>query len=240
MASAQGGLQMVIGDWSKVLVAAATLALAACGSEAPAEAVEDGALAGVEQEVPVMGPQKRILAFGDSLFAGYGVGLENSYPAKLQNALRARGTNAIVVNAGVSGDTTAAGRQRIAYTLDSQAVKPDLVIVELGGNDILRSLPPTETRANLDAILTEIRKRDIDVLVMGMRSPPNLGSVFSSEFDDIYPELANEHDAELVPFFLESIYTKRNLFQSDRIHPTVEGIEELVTDTVDEVEDALD
>lgn len=224
--------------WSNGFALACALALAGCGGENSATGGDDGDPAGAE--VPVMGPTQRVLAFGDSLFAGYGVGLANSYPAKLQSALRARGTNAIIVNAGVSGDTTAAGRQRLAFTLDSQAVKPDLVILELGGNDILRGLPPEETRANLDAMLAEISARDINVLLMGMRSPTNLGGVFGGKFDSIYPDLARKYDAELVPFFLEAIYTDPKLFQNDRIHPTVEGIEILVSDTVDEVEDALD
>ena len=229
---------MVDGGWSKAIALALAIALAGCGSNAPGK---DGAATNPETngEVPVMGPQQRILAFGDSLFAGYGVGKDNSYPARLQAALRARGTNAIIVNAGVSGDTTAAGLQRLGFTLDAQQVKPDLVILELGGNDLLRSLPPSETRANLDAMLAELDKRDIDVLLMGMRSPPNFGAVFTSEFDDIYPDLARKYDAELVPFFLQSIYTDSSKFQSDRIHPTVAGIEALVADTVDEVEEAL-
>lgn len=228
---------MTIRNWSNSIWLVMTLLLAGCGSGSSADVADDGDPSGAE--VPVMGPPQRILAFGDSLFAGYGVGLENSYPAKLQNALRSRGTNAIIVNAGVSGDTTAAGRQRLAFTLDSQAVKPDLVILELGGNDFLRGLPPEETRANLDAMLAEIKARDIDVLLMGMRSPTNLGGMFAGKFDSIYPDLARKYDAELVPFFLEEIYTDPKLFQRDRIHPTVEGIEILVGDTVDEVEDAL-
>ena len=224
--------------WSNGMALACALVLASCGSGNPATSGDDGDPVGAE--VPVMGPQQRILAFGDSLFAGYGVGLENSYPAKLQNALRARGTNAIIINAGVSGDTTAAGQQRLAFTLDSQAVKPDLVILGLGGNDILRGLPPEETRANLEAMMEEIKARDIDVMLMGMRSPTNLGGIFAGKFDSIYPDLARKYDAELVPFFLEPIYTDPKLFQRDRIHPTEEGIEIIVGDTVEEVEDALE
>ncbi len=224
--------------WSNATWLAMALALAGCGSGNKGADGDNGDPAGAE--VPIMGPQQRILAFGDSLFAGYGVGMENSYPAKLQNALRARGVNAIIVNAGVSGDTTAAGRQRLGFTLDSQTVKPDLVILELGGNDLLRSLPPEETRANLDAMVADIKERGIDVLLMGMRSPANLGGVFTTKFDSIYPDLARKYDVELVPFFLESIYTNPKLFQNDRIHPTEQGIEVLVGETVEEVEDALD
>ncbi|MCP5396494.1 MAG: arylesterase [Sphingomonadaceae bacterium] len=214
-----------------------TLFLAACGSpapEAPPKA-EESAL----PDQPVMGPERRILAFGDSLFAGYGVAPEESYPAKLEAALRAQGINARVANAGVSGDTTAAGRQRLAFTLDAQKQKPELVILELGGNDLLRSLPPEQTRENLAAMIEELQKRDIDVLLVGMRAPPNLGPEFVSAFDGLYPELANQYGVKLVPFFLEPIFDKPELIQPDRVHPTAQGIEELVAATRDDVAEAL-
>ena len=230
--------------WSIILACL----LAGCGGNAPADAPAEGRNAGANAgtigadlgaDVPVMGPERRILAFGDSLFAGYGVGAENSYPATLQTALRARGINAQVANAGVSGDTTAAGLQRFAFTLDAQQETPDLVIVELGGNDLLRGLSPDETRANLDAMLTELGKRDIPALLMGMRAPPNYGPEYQQAFDGLYGELARKHGAALVPFFLESIYQDPALFQSDRIHPTEEGIETLVGATVETVVEAL-
>ena len=119
-------------------------------------------------------------------------------------------------------------------------MKPELVILGLGGNDLLRGLPPEETRANLDAMVADIKGRGIDVLLMGMRSPPNLGGVFTTKFDSIYPDMARKYDVELVPFFLEPIYTNPKLFQRDRIHPTEEGIEILVGETVEDVEDALE
>lgn len=220
---------------------AVAVSLAACqGSaseetSAPAEPIE----ASADMEIPVMGSEVNILAFGDSLFAGYGVDQAEAYPAILQNALRAKGINAAVTNAGVSGDTTAAGLQRFAFTLDAQEKAPDLVIVELGGNDLLRGLSPDETRDNLDAMLAELKKRDIDVLLMGMRAPPNYGPEFQAKFDGLYGDLAKQYDADLVPFFLESIYRSPELFQSDRIHPTAEGIEQLVAATVETVEGAL-
>jgi len=186
-----------------------------------------------------MGPERRILAFGDSLFAGYNVDKDDSYPAKLEAALRAKGINARVSNAGVSGDTTAAGLQRLAFTLDAQEAKPELVIVELGGNDLLRNLPPSETRSNIAAMLDELAKRDIPVLLMGMRAPPNLGPEFVSEFDGIYPALAKQYGAALVEFFIEPVFDKPELIQPDRIHPTEDGIEALVGSTVDDVVEAL-
>ncbi len=215
--------------------------LAACGSDAPNAALVPETVAGAEApaEMKVMGPERQILAFGDSLFAGYNVDKGESYPAKLEAALRARGINARVSNAGVSGDTSAAGLQRLAFTLDAQQLKPELVILELGGNDLLRNLPPSETRANLAAMLEELAKRKIPVLLMGMRAPPNLGAEFVSEFDGAYPALAKQYDAALVPFFIEPVFDKPELIQADRIHPTAEGIEVLVASTVDDVAGAL-
>jgi acyl-CoA thioesterase-1 len=214
------------------------LPLAACGQEAPPSQPRAEASASVEP-APVSGPERRIVAFGDSLFAGYGVDKADAYPAQLEAALRAAGVNARVTNAGISGDTSAAGRQRLAFTLDAQEAKPDLVILELGGNDLLRGLSPDETRANFEAMLDELRRREIPVLLMGMRSPPNYGAEFQQEFDGLYPALAEEYGVPLVPFWLETIYQDASLFQSDRIHPTEEGITRLVTATVDEVREAL-
>ncbi|MEZ5694605.1 MAG: arylesterase [Altererythrobacter sp.] len=220
----------------RLLSIAPVLLLAACGAEAPAPKQEDALEAPMEQ--PVMGPERRILAYGDSLFAGYGVDKSDSYPSKLEAALRARGINARVTNAGVSGDTTAAGLQRLGFTLDAQAEKPDLFILELGGNDLLRALKPAETRSNLKAILDELKRREIKVLIMGMRAPPNFGE-FQAEFDAIYGDLAKQYDAALYPFFLEEIYQQPELFQRDRVHPTPSGIAQLVGATADVVSEAL-
>ncbi len=217
---------------------APALLLAACGTEAPpSEPVETAVPDASEQAVE--GPERRILAFGDSLFAGYNVAQADSYPAELQAALRERGINAAVANAGISGDTSAAGLQRLAFTLDAQEQKPDLVILELGGNDLLRGLSPAETRANFEAMLDILKEREIPVLLMGMRAPPNYGPEYQREFDALYASLAQEYGAALVPFWLESIYRDQSLFQSDRVHPTEEGIERLVGATVEDVAKAL-
>ncbi|AWW75341.1 arylesterase [Erythrobacter sp. KY5] len=219
----------------------AALLLAACGSEAPVEAprTEPGAIAEGELAVPVMGEEVRILAFGDSLFAGYNLAEPEGYPERLEAALRGRGINARVIDAGVSGDTSAAGRDRLQFVLDGQGEKPDLFILELGGNDLLRGLSPDETRANFDAMLTTLREREIPVLLMGMRAPPNYGPEYQAQFDAMYRELAQQYDTALIPFWLEDIYEDQSLFQNDRIHPTAEGIEALVASTVDEVQAAL-
>ncbi|MCH2487149.1 MAG: arylesterase [Erythrobacter sp.] len=218
------------------------LALTACGQSAepapePAETTQVAANDDAP-DVPVRGPERRILAFGDSLFAGYGVGTENSYPAKLEDALRARGIDARIVNAGVSGDTSGAGRQRLPFVLDKQQ-DIDLVILELGGNDLLRGIPPSETRANFETMLGELRDRGIPVLLMGMRAPPNYGPEFQREFDALYSDLAQQYGAELIPFWLETVYQRPDLFQDDRIHPTEEGLQVLANDTVAQVAKAL-
>lgn len=221
------------------------LALAGCGGNADEAATVPGAgeeaAGGREASVPVMGPERRIIAFGDSLFAGYGLrdAAGDSYPAKLEAALRAKGINARIVNAGVSGDTTAGGKQRIGFLLDEQKDKPDLFILELGANDMLRGLPPEEAKANLAAMLDELKRREIPVLLYGMRAPTNYGPEYQAEFDAIYGDLAREYGAALVPFWLEDIYQDQSLFQSDRLHPTEEGIEALVESTFDAVKGAL-
>jgi acyl-CoA thioesterase I len=199
-------------NWRKMrdlaMAAIAALALAACGDSNgdPGTTTTRMEAEAETPPIPVMGPQQRILAFGDSLFAGYGLGSGESYPDRLQSALRARGVNADVTNAGVSGDTTAAGLQRLAFTLDAQSAKPDLFILELGGNDLLRGLSPDETRANLAAMLAELKKRGIPVLLMGMRAPPNYGPDYQAQFDALYRDLAREYNAALIPFWLEAIY----------------------------------
>jgi len=221
---------------------AAALTLAACGSEASVDAPArpaDGSIADGELAIPVMGEEVRILAFGDSLFAGYGLAENEGYPERLEAALRGRGINARVVDAGVSGDTSAGGRDRIGFVLNGQEEKPDLFILELGGNDLLRGIEPAETRANFEAMLSNLREREIPVLLMGMRAPTNYGPEFQAEFDAMYGELAGEYDTALIPFWLEDIYQDQSLFLPDRIHPTAEGIEALVASTIEEVTQAL-
>ena len=222
------------------MVLVAAMLLAACADDAPPAPAETGeARNDPAPQAEISGEERRILAFGDSLFAGYGLAEDEGYPEKLQAALRARGIDAAVTDAGVSGDTTAAGRQRIGFVLDTLEAKPDLALVELGGNDLLRGLSPTEARANLAAILEELRKRDIPAVLFGMRAPPNAGPEYQAEFDAMYPALAEEYGVRLVPFFLEAVYDKPALIQQDRVHPTAEGIDALVAATVDEVIEAL-
>lgn len=221
----------------KLVVALATLALGACGSDPAPVPVETGSLA--MPDLPVVGEEVSVLALGDSLFAGYGVEPGQSYPARLEAALRARGINAKIVNAGVSGDTTAGGLQRLDFVLNGMKRPPALVIVSLGGNDMLRGLPPAQTRQNLDELLTRLDQRKVPVLLMGMLSAPNWGADHSRAFNAIYPDLAKKHGATLVPFFLQSVIDKPQLVQADRIHPTAQGIDAMVGATVADVVKAL-
>jgi acyl-CoA thioesterase I len=221
--------------YRRAMVVLLIAGLAAC--DAPAQTAAAPVEAPAEQVVS--GPQRTILAFGDSLFAGYNLAEPEGYPEQLELALRASGINARVIDAGVSGDTTAAGRQRIGFVLDNAADAPDLAIVELGGNDLLRGITPDQTRANLDAILSELGERQIPVLLMGMRAPPNMGADYQAQFDGLYPALAQQHGAALVPFFLEAVYDQPALIQQDRIHPTADGVEALVAATSEAVVAAL-
>ena len=219
--------------------AVATLALAGCGEAQPNAAPTTAASADAPALPPVMGAEQRIVALGDSLFAGYGLEPGQSYPARLEAALRARGINARIMNAGVSGDTTAGGLQRLDFTLNSLPQPPALVIISLGGNDMLRGLPPEQTRANLDAILGKLKARKVPVLLMGMIAAPNLGADYAGQFNPIYPALAKKHGASLVPFFLQPLVDKPALIQADHVHPTAPGIDLLVSETIDQVAKAL-
>ena len=227
--------------YGSLSISVIALMLAACGGEVDDTVAEReaGAQAAAPEEIVVDGVERRIVAFGDSLFAGYDLAEHEGYPEQLQRALRLEGINATVVDAGVSGDTSAAGRQRLAFVLDQQAAKPDLLLLELGGNDMLRGIQPDQTRANFRAMLDELAARQIPVLLMGMRAPPNYGPDYQRDFDTLYGDLAREYGVALVPFWLESIYEDPSLFLSDRIHPTAEGVDRLVADTLDDVKAAL-
>ncbi len=220
-------------------VGLAALMLAGCGNGSVPTGEPQADPAPIEEELPVMGPERRLLAFGDSLFAGYQLGPDEGYPERLEMALRAQGINARVIDAAVSGDTSAAARQRIAFVLDNLDQPPHLAMVELGGNDLLRGITPDQTRANLTAILDELKARNIPILLMGMRAPPNMGAEYQREFDAMYPDLARQYDAALVPFFLQAVYDKPELNQDDRIHPTAEGIEVIVAATIGTVAAAI-
>ena len=166
----------------------------------------------------------RLTVLGDSLVAGYGLPPGQSLPDQLQRDLAARGTAVTVINAGVSGDTTAGGLARLDWSL---ADNPDAVIIVLGGNDMLRGLPPEGTAANLDAIISHLRERGIEVLLAGMLAPRNLGAAYTEAFDAIYPALAGRHDIEFYPFLLDGVALEPALNLDDGLHPNRQGINEI-------------
>lgn len=180
-----------------------------------------------------------ILALGDSLTAGYGLPPRQGFVRQLEAYLRRQGIPARVINAGVSGDIAAQGRQRLRWTLDGLDRRPDLAVVALGANDMLRGLPPAETRAALDAILGELKARGVKLLLAGMVAAPNMGPQFAAGFNAIYPALARVHGASLYPFFLENVAGQRELNQPDGIHPNLRGVRKMVVGIAPKVIGAL-
>ena len=183
--------------------------------------------------------ERLVLALGDSLYAGYGVSQSESFPAMLEHSLQQRGVPARVVNAGVSGDTSAGGLQRLAFTLDGLPRKPDLVLVGLGANDALRGLDPDETRRNLDAILAELQRRQIRVLLTGMMAPRSMGDQYFRSFDAIYPDLAKKYGAALDPFFMDGVITEPQLLLGDGLHPNPAGIRKMAARVAPRAQQAL-
>lgn len=179
----------------------------------------------------------KILAFGDSLTAGYGLPEGDGFVPQLQQALEKMGREVTVINGGLSGDTTAGGLSRLDWML---AEKPDAVIVELGANDMLRGLSPDEARSNLDATLQRIKESGAKVLLVGMLATRNLGADYVAKFDAIYPDLAKVHDVSLYPFFLDGVAAKPELNQQDGLHPTKEGVAVIVGNILPYVEKMLD
>ena len=167
----------------------------------------------------------KILVFGDSLAAGFGLPPEASFAARLEARLQADGIRARVVDAGVSGDTTAGGLARLDWSL---ADKPDLVILELGANDALRGIDPKTVRANLNAMIGKIAASGAKLLLAGMRAPANWGDAYRQRFDGLYPELARAHGVALYPFFLDGVAMRPELNQADGLHPNARGVALLV------------
>ena len=180
-----------------------------------------------------------VLAFGDSLFAGYQLPAGQGFAPQLQDVLRRNGVRAYVTGAGVSGDTSTGGRGRLAWTLDGLKTKPDLVIVELGANDLLRGVPPSVTRANIDAILAELKRRGLRAVVAGMVAPPQVGPAYQNAFNRLYPELARKYDVPLYPFILNGVIGKRELVLPDNVHPNAAGVRRMVTGMLPVVRGAL-
>lgn len=165
------------------------------------------------------------VGFGDSLMAGYQLGPDESFPARLQAALQDKGYDVEIANAGVSGDTTSAGLARLDWSVPDGT---DFVILELGANDALRGISPDITRENLDQMLSRLKERDVDVILAGMLAPPNMGDDYAAGFNPIYPELAEKHGIPLYGFFLDGAITNNDLMLSDGMHPNTAGVDKMV------------
>ncbi len=177
-----------------------------------------------------------LVAFGDSLTAGYGLGPNDSFPAQLERLLKGAGHNVTVANAGVSGDTTAGGLARLAWAVPEGT---EAVILELGANDMLGGLPHARARANLEAIITRLKGRGIEVLLAGMRASRSLGDDYANAFDRIFPELADKYDLIHYPFFLAGVALDQKLNQADGLHPTAAGIAVIAARMVPTVQELL-
>lgn len=172
--------------------------------------------------MPAFAAPVRILAFGDSLTAGYNLPAGQSFADQLEAALKAKGYDATVIQGGVSGDTSMGGKARLDWVM--VGAKADHVIVELGANDALRGIDPAQTEANLDSILGNLKSRQIKVLLAGMLAPPNLGADYQKRFNPIYSSLAKKYGFPLYPFFLDGVAAHPDLQLSDGMHPTVQGV----------------
>jgi acyl-CoA thioesterase-1 len=177
-----------------------------------------------------------IVALGDSLTAGLGLPQSESFPAKLKATLKAQGRNVTVVNAGVSGDTVSAALDRLAWALPPNT---SAVIVELGGNDALKGLPPAQIEASLAKIIERVKAKGLPVLIAGMESPRNMGKDYVDQFHAIYPDLAERYGALLYPFFLDGVALDPGLMQEDGIHPNAKGVDRIVQGILPKVDELL-
>lgn len=189
--------------------------------------------------LPVSGQtdELTIVALGDSLTAGYQLPPDASFPARLEKALRNKGHQVTVINAGVSGDTSAGAFSRLGWAVPEKA---KLVIIELGANDALRGINPDKTQAALEKIIVKIRDNGAEILLTGMIAPPNLGSAYGDRFNAIFPALARKYQTGFYPFFLAGVAARPELNQSDGIHPTAQGVDVIVAGILPAVEVALE
>ncbi len=185
---------------------------------------------------PVLAEPHQIVGFGDSLMAGYGLNPGESFPEKLEKALRAKGHDVVIGNAGVSGDTTSSGLSRLDWSVPDGT---DLVILELGANDMLRGVSPDITEKNLDEMVSRLKARNIAVLLAGMRAAPNLGPDYAAAFDGIYSRLAEKYGLPLYPFFLDGVAADRSFLLEDGMHPNAVGIDRMVERFLPAVEKLL-
>lgn len=186
---------------------------------------------------PVHAAQKTLMVFGDSLVAGYGLPVDQSFPAQLEKKLRENDCDVKVINAGVSGETTAGALSRLEWSLQDN---PDYIILITGANDMLRAIDPKSTRENLRRILDILEQKKIPVLLAGMRSFRNLGEIFGGQYEGMYKELAEKYDTAFYPFFLDGVAMDAALNQQDGLHPNEKGVALIVDKMMDDVEDLLE
>lgn len=182
------------------------------------------------------GEPYRIVGFGDSLMAGYELAPGESFPERLQIALRDRGHNVVIENAGVSGDTTSGGLSRLDWSVPDGT---DLVVLELGANDMLRGVAPSLTEANLDEMISRLKARGIGVVLAGMLAAPNLGPDYAEAFNAIFPRLAEKHGIPLHPFFLDGVVANSDLLLADGMHPNAAGVDRMVEAALPTIEAAI-
>ena len=180
--------------------------------------------------------QLRIVAFGDSLSAGYELPERDGFSKQLEAALKAKGLNVVVENSAVSGDTSSGGLERLDWSI---ADGTDLVVLELGANDALRGIDPALTRSNIDQMIQRLKARNIKVVLAGMLAPPNMGADYTEPFNAIYPELAAQHQVVLYPFFMDGVVTKSDLKLNDGLHPNAKGVAVIVASILPTIEAEL-
>lgn len=203
-----------------VICSVAMIAIAAACTNFTSERIDDAAPR-VLRTPAANDARPKIIAFGDSLTAGFGLAEKESYPYLLQQKLNADGFNYEVINAGVSGDTTLGGVERADWVLENDNTR--IVILQLGANDMLRGMPASQTRDNLEKIIEKAKQRNIEVLFCGMLAPPTMGQQYLRDYNTLFPDLAEKHDLTFLPFLLENIALQKNLNQADGIHPNPEG-----------------
>jgi acyl-CoA thioesterase-1 len=192
---------------------------------APLKSVLGAVIIGAALPPAALATECRLAILGDSLTAGYGVAIEEGFPARLGAALAGQGIACEVIDAGVSGDTSAGGLGRVDWVLGD---RPTHLLVELGGNDALRALPPAQLQDNLDRIVDRAKLAGVAVMVAGMLAPPNLGAAYGKEFAAAFTTVAEKHDVPLYPFFLDGVAGERSLVQRDGVHPNAAGVEIIV------------
>jgi acyl-CoA thioesterase-1 len=218
-----------------IIVLGAVFFASACGVEKPVRTKGQTAKPLVTPAVTTQKP--KIVAFGDSLTAGFGLTENESYPYLLQQKLNADGYDYEVLNAGVSGDTSIGGAERIDWVLGQDNVQ--ILILELGANDLLRGMPVPQMKKNLDTIIQKAKSKNITVLLCGMLAPPTVGADYQREYLRVFPDLAEKHKVAYLPFLLEGVAMNRNLNQADGIHPNADGAKIMTANVYKELKPLL-